>query len=125
MQLLENANMKLTDEEYQDKVLKYVEEYMHYNIPAGIAAGAWPYNTFVPPSIVKYGLINIRRLWNHTETSERWLNEWIDDLEKHKIKHTKEVEEERGRIMDEIKKEERRNGGNWVRVKHLDDYDDD
>lgn len=115
--------MKLTDEEYQDKVLNYVEEYMHYNIPPGIAAGTFPYNTFIPPSIVKFGLRNIRLLWNHTETSERWLNEWTEALEKHKKEFIKEVEEERGRIMDEIKREEKRNGGNWVRVSH--EYDDD
>lgn len=108
--------MKLTNEQYKDKVFEYVRGYMHYNIPSGIAAGAFPYNTFVPPSIVDMGLRLIRILWNHTETTERLLNEWIDELEKIKFEHSKDVEEERCRIMDEIKKEERRNGGQWIRV---------
>lgn len=113
--------MKLTKEEYQNKVFEYVRSFMHYNIPPGIAAGAFPYNTFVPPSIVNMGLRQVRLLWNHTETTERLLNEWIEELEKFKIEHTKEIEEERCRIMDEIKKEERRNGGQWVRVRYEDD----
>lgn len=113
--------MKLTNEEYQNKVFDYVRNYMHYNIPPWIAAGAFPYNTFVPPSIVNMGLRKVRLLWNHTETTEHLLNEWIEELEKFKSEYTKEVEEERCRIMDEIKKDEKRNGGQWIKVIHEDD----
>ena len=98
------VKLEYADKEYQEKVINYAREYMHYNIPIELAVGSFPSNTFVPPSVVNNCLNNIRLLWNHTETSERLLNEWIDELEKHKIERAKKIAEEHVRIMNVIKR---------------------